>query len=641
MKRCLALLAALCTTVACKVAEDPDPRPGKTAERICQEDFALTVREHEARSPDPTATVTFEQILDAFTGDPVPSDPDMFTMTAADMDLDGDLDVLINRHLLSPIEIFENTPAGFVQLNPIADDRSGVYDNRGIPSFYAESDQMLSELADVVEPGMYVWHDPNRSGEWNVYTIPAAGSCDIDIRVNRPLIGFPGLLAAELDKIDAFNATVTLGPTRRHFQISNELIGTQLAISVDTLPIFVGPDKLSMPPGEVSLWKPDPHGVAWVDVLGSPEPELFVTRGGLIGNLLPPHDPKTDQLFEYVAGSTVYEQVAEGVIPSNYGRGRQLSWVDADNDCSDELYVSNTLTNNQLLDDEGSGTFADRAPELGIDYLEDDSFVWYDLDNDGWLDIITNTGADFFVSYNGGQDGFRQAAGASIGLVSPLTPEEVAEGIFNPLAIALSDYDRDGDLDLWASGFGPEFRVALYRRDGEVFTDVTAEVGLSEEKGVRTLLVMDVDNDGLQDAVIGGPTFSWWRNDNAETFAPVSLQQDLEVAVNRVLLPGDFDGDGWLDLITSNANHGTRQFLHNVSTGANHAVTVDIDAPRGAQITGYYADDSQLLQQWGVAASNRFSQGTRPVHFGVGEVDLVRIGIRWPGDLEDRMAVDL
>lgn len=119
-----------------------------------------------------------------------------------------------------------------------------------------------------------------------------------------------------------------------------------------------------------------------------------------------------------------------------------------------------------------------------------------------------------------------------------------------------ADYDGDGDLDLFLAGAGTF--MAVFRNDGNSFTEVTAEVGLSGVPSGYSLNLIDYDNDGQPDLYI---TYNGWngpmpnrlyRNEGGR-FVDVSLASGLaDDGDGFVSLWGDLDNDGWLDLVIAN-----------------------------------------------------------------------------------------
>jgi len=147
--------------------------------------------------------------------------------------------------------------------------------------------------------------------------------------------------------------------------------------------------------------------------------------------------------------------------------------------------------------------------------------------------------------------------------------------------VALLDYDDDGWLDIFLTQGGSHVD-ALYRNGGDgTFTDVAASVGLDQTTESGAAVAGDLDNDGDTDLVVSVAcsTGSWHENgdpllDGAKIvylneggqFTRIDQELPPEEDVNTEVEPsrmlrcsvsmglGDMDGDGYLDLIVSNAH---------------------------------------------------------------------------------------
>lgn len=104
------------------------------------------------------------------------------------------------------------------------------------------------------------------------------------------------------------------------------------------------------------------------------------------------------------------------------------------------------------------------------------------------------------------------------------------------------DYDRDGDPDLVL--VGEWMKVCMFRNDEGHFTDITGVTGLDETSGWwNCIQVADVDRDGDLD-LIGG-------NLGLNSFLKASKQEPVEMYVN------DFDNNGSLDQVICSYHNGT------------------------------------------------------------------------------------
>jgi len=126
--------------------------------------------------------------------------------------------------------------------------------------------------------------------------------------------------------------------------------------------------------------------------------------------------------------------------------------------------------------------------------------------------------------------------------------------------LALLDYDRDGDVDIYflngapLPGTNPKQtpRNALYRNDGRFqFTDVTDKAGVGDTGYGLGVAAADYDNDGDLDLYLNnfGPNVLY-RNNGDGTFSVVTQQAGVgngdEVGAGTCFLDADKDGD--LDL---------------------------------------------------------------------------------------------
>lgn len=558
--------------------------------------------------PPVAATFAWEVDDTRFRGDTDPSWVEVFTVAAADLDDDGDDDVLLNRHHLVRSEVFENVDGELVQLNPRGADTSGFWDNPGIPEVFATEDAMDDAIAGAGVSGLVVWHDEARGGWWHLRAVGAAQP--VRLRMNTAVEGVSGVPQDAGSWPDPHTWDVEV-PADGELGLRTAFVATQLVVS-QRVPAsggcFVGPQLSRVDCATFELWKPDPHGVAWVDAFGGPEPELFVTRGGLTGILEPPLDPKQDLLFSWSGAR--FDDLS-GLVPRDYGRGRQVSWIDVDHDGDAELFVACTGTPDRLLDRGPDGRFVDVAPAWGLDSVEPESFAWVDVDGDGLLDLVQNQTESLEVLLRRG-DHFEARDGASFGLVAPVPPSGEVVAVFNPFTVQGLDHDRDGDLDVWVSAFGEEQEVAVFANEGGAFRDVTGELGLTKALGFGSLVSADVDRDGWVDVVsLSGTGNRLWHNEAGARFAPEPVPSTLIDGVAT-----DVDGDGRTDLVGLGAD-GSRRVIFDRHTDGGSLVTVTVDAPLGSRVVGRYADGSEQAFVFG-GWTSRYSQTAGPLRFGSG-----------------------
>ena len=235
-----------------------------------------------------------------------------------------------------------------------------------------------------------------------------------------------------------------------------------------------------------------------------------------------------------------------------------------------------------------------RAPTIygaedGSDYIVETigcGAVFFDYDNDGWLDIFLPCGSRFNDApkdatnrlYKNNRDGTFTDVTEKAGLLRSGWASGVTVG----------DYNNDGFEDLFLTYWGQN---VLYRNNGDgTFTDVTKEAGLLNEKtrwGSGCTFV-DYDRDGRLDlfvanylqfdpkttprkgqdtacnwkgvAVNCGPrgllpeTHLLYHNNGDGTFTDVSVKSGIAKAKGSyglTAVAADFDNDGWPDIFVA------------------------------------------------------------------------------------------
>ncbi len=127
----------------------------------------------------------------------------------------------------------------------------------------------------------------------------------------------------------------------------------------------------------------------------------------------------------------------------------------------------------------------------------------------------------------------------------------------------MEDFDGDGLLDIMVSSMGLRDQMRLYHNEGTGrFIDRTEAAGLLGETGGLNMVHADYDNDGDQDVLVlrggwmkRGGRFpnSLLRNDGTGRFEDVTESAGLlQFHPTQTAAWGDYDNDGWLDLIIGN-----------------------------------------------------------------------------------------
>ncbi|MCL5028895.1 MAG: FG-GAP-like repeat-containing protein [Bacteroidetes bacterium] len=166
-------------------------------------------------------------------------------------------------------------------------------------------------------------------------------------------------------------------------------------------------------------------------------------------------------------------------------------FADFNNDGLLDLFVGNRGNGNKLFLNRGNGKFEDVTDSVG---LKDTVFTYGaafgDFDNDGYLDL--------FVSYLGGFKIYRNMMGSNNGKLffKDVTDSYLGKGeLFNSYntGAATADFDKDGDLDIFASQNGGSsilFDNLLHQhsRKYDNYLEVKVEGSQSNRDGVGAKL---------------------------------------------------------------------------------------------------------------------------------------------------------
>jgi hypothetical protein len=295
--------------------------------------------------------------------------------------------------------------------------------------------------------------------------------------------------------------------------------------------------------------------------------------------------------------------------------GSGACWFDYNNDGYMDLYLVNGSTlaelqgkkpvqphHNYLFRNNKNGTFTDvtaaaRVPGSGWGF----GCVAADYDNDGNSDLfITNLGQNILYRNNGNGTFTNVTEHAGLG-----------GGNIWHAGAAFADYDGDGFVDLYVSGyldFGivkPERKTceyrgvsvhacgplgyrgapdALYHNNGDgTFTDVTVKAGVVDRNLYFgfTVIFDDFDGDGRPDIFVANdsnPNYLY-HNKGDGTFeeigiqAGVAMNSDGKEMSSMGVAAGDYDNDGRVDLFVTTFANDNYVLFHNEGGGffADHS----------------------------------------------------------------------
>ncbi|MDF1695615.1 MAG: FG-GAP-like repeat-containing protein [Saprospiraceae bacterium] len=260
------------------------------------------------------------------------------------------------------------------------------------------------------------------------------------------------------------------------------------------------------------------------------------------------------QFYENTGGE--FQLVDLGI--NNTEQTKSILWVDIDNDGDKDFYAAAFVGTNRLYENTGDLNFQEITAEAGlpVDTLKSFGAIWGDYNRDGYIDLYYTERPNASSGTSMRNRLFKNLGNNTFEEVTYQTNSH-DEGRL-PFCAAFFDYNNDKWPDIFIAN-DRKRRSTLLQNNNGVFEDVSEACNADIEIDGMNAGVADIDNDGLSDVYVtntpsgsvllkcsideitGQPVFADEAGDRGIGFYGIGWGANFL----------DINNDGWQDLYVS------------------------------------------------------------------------------------------
>ncbi|GAB4140964.1 MAG: hypothetical protein Tsb009_10530 [Planctomycetaceae bacterium] len=484
---------------------------------------------------------------------------------AADMDGDGDLDILSASSVDDKIAWYENVNGDGLMwdetaVTTMADDARSVF------AADVNGDGNIDVISASYADDTIAWYS-NDMGDGSTFT---------EVIVSTGADGANSVFAEDVDRdgdIDIVSAS-QLDHTIRWFE---NTMGDGLTFNtIDVSTTVMGASSISV--GDID-------GDGDFDIVSSSSAD--------------------DTIFwhEHEQFGAMPIMFTDRVVDTNADGANGVFIADVDNDGDNDIFSASPLDNRVVLYENDGDIFDPVFTSRDLSMTADGAYsvIAADIDGDGDTDVLSASGTDDKLALYRNETIHRGA------VFQP--PEALRNAANGAYSVAVGDIDGDGDMDV-VTGSVYDGQVRWYENDGDPQSPAFTERLVGTTAGVRSIQLASFNNDGTLDIIVASAvnnTVGWFSNDAGDGSSWTLFPATTSAIAARTAVAGDIDGDGDMDLISASSGDDTirwfessggllpvlvERVITNTADGARDVTVGDVDGDGDLDVivASYYDD---------------------------------------------------
>ena len=456
---------------------------------------------------------------------------------AADIDGDGDMDMLSASKYDNKIAWYENTDGNgtFGTQQIITTNAAGAF---SVFAIDIDGDGDMDVVSASSDDDKIAWYENDGNGTFGTQQIIATSASGVNSIVATDMDG-----DGDIDVLSSFDNNKIAWYENN----GNGTFGTQQIITTNAV-------------GVNAVFASDMDGDGNMDVLSSFDNNIAWYKNNGNGTFGTLQIIATISEPQYVLASDIDGDGDMDVISSSYNK---IAWYE------------NT---------DGTGTFGtQQIITTSLQFAH--SVIATDIDGDGDMDVLSASNSDGYdnkIAWYENTD--------SNGIFG--TQQIITTNAIGAASVFASDIDGDGDMDVLSASYGDD-KIAWYRNINGNGTFGTQQIITTSPASPNSVLASDIDGDGNKDVLFSSYNkIAWYKNINGNgTF---STPQIITIGVSGTnsVVATDMDGDGdmdvlfaladdnkiaWCENTNGNGIFGAQQTIATNIADANTVYATDID----------------------------------------------------------------